>query len=132
MILFTPNFLFSVHASLKRKNIFFHLYALRSGTIHVGASQTFDVDASYLDLPVSVRVYQNGWVGLGEAAYIRQTDVALAGTLGRTQNLTILDSGKLWLNLTGKTDGQSARSFSLGHVHLQNGGLVFLGCPRQR
>ena len=98
----------------------------RTGVIHVGSGQIMDLDRDVIDLPFSVRVYVDGYLGLANATTVHGVDIYLAGTLAHIRYLTLHHDGKLSVNWRGHTAGETAGKCVFDRVHVQYGGHLML------
>ena len=98
----------------------------RTGAVHVGPNQTMDLERHQIDLPFSVHVYQEGYLGLAPDTVIHNVDIFLNGTLANVRNLTIHHGGTLWLFRDGRTEAEAASSYEFEVVHVKAGGFLHM------
>ena len=92
----------------------------RTGAIHVGSEQVMDLRRDHIDLPFSVHVYENGYLGLAPDTHIHGIDIHLNGTLAYVENLTLHHDGELYLYSKGRTEGQPASEYDFINVHIKS------------
>ena len=103
---------------------FRHMIGDRSGTLHVAANQVMDLHRAEIDIPFSVHVYWQGFLGLAPYTEVHGVTLFVSGTLGYVQNMTLHHGGALWMNHGGKTANQSNSTFQFDAVRVQDNGLV--------
>lgn len=54
-----------------------------------------DLERPEIDIPFSVRVYENGFLGLAYHTYVHGVDIVVHGTLAHPENLTLYKDGKV-------------------------------------
>ena len=112
---------------LPNATIYFHnMIGDRTGVIHVGSGQIMDLDRDIIDLPFSVRVYADGYLGLADATTVHGVDIYLNGTLAHVKNVTLHHDGKLSVNWKGHTAGENAGECKFDWVHVQYGGRIVM------
>ena len=98
----------------------------RTGAIHVGRNQTMDLQREHIDLPFSVHVYEEGYLGLAPETVIHDIDIHLNGTLGHVNNLTVHHGGEIYLYSGGRTEGQAASEYQFDNVHVKDNAFVHI------
>jgi len=94
----------------------------RTGAIHISKNQVMDLEREHIDLPFSVHVYKDGFLGLSQDTHVDGVDIFLSGTLAHIKNLTLFNKGKLWLYKDGHTPNLNASHYNFEFVHVKTDG----------
>ncbi|KAK3576661.1 hypothetical protein CHS0354_004945 [Potamilus streckersoni] len=104
----------------------FFLYMIgdRTGTVHLGNAQVFDLERDEIDLPFSVRVYRGGFLGLGPFTVVHGVSIWLHGTLAHVENITLHHNGLLSLEDGGRTEHLPSSSYEFQYVRIQDNSTI--------
>jgi len=75
----------------------------RSGVVHAGPQQDFDLKRHTIDTPFSTYVYVDGHLGLATHTRLESVFIHLEGNMSHVQELTMTRNAQLRLFLTGTT-----------------------------
>lgn len=109
----------------KELDLFF-LYMIgdRSGTVHIGKEQTMDLLRFEVDLPFNARVYDGGYLGLGNFTIVHNVTIWIEGTLANIENITLHQNGHLSLLPGGHTQSLLADKFEFIYVRIQDASSI--------
>ncbi len=117
---------FLSQSSNKNVSIFFrHMIGDRSGTLHVGANQSMDLNREEIDLPFTVRVYKRGHVGLAPMTFVHGVKIYNHGLITRMRNITLHHAGEIYFYEESRAGNSSLpNDYVFDTVRVQAGGLV--------
>ena len=116
---------YSATASYKVSLYFRHMIGDRTGTLHVGPSQSMDLDREEIDLPFNVRVYKNGHIGLASMTFVHGIKIHNYGLITRMVNITLHHGGELHFYEGSRAGNESLPDdYFFDTIRIQAGGLV--------
>ena len=108
-----------------KASLFFqHMIGDRTGTVHIGMNQILDLDREEIDVPFSVRVYKEGYLGLAKDTVIHGVSIWMHGVLDHTQYLTLHHGGLLSLETGGRTENANTDQYKFEWVRVQDDGTI--------
>ncbi|CAH1775844.1 unnamed protein product, partial [Owenia fusiformis] len=103
---------------------FLYMIGDRTGTVHLGANQTMDLEREEIDLPFSVRVYSHAWLGLAYSTVIHGVSVWLHSTLAHIEDVTLHHGGFLGVFEGGHTLNEDSNVMRIDWVRVQDDSIV--------
>eukprot|EP00730_Choanoeca_flexa_P008417 TRINITY_DN12484_c2_g3_i1.p2 TRINITY_DN12484_c2_g3~~TRINITY_DN12484_c2_g3_i1.p2 ORF type:complete len:420 (-),score=73.88 TRINITY_DN12484_c2_g3_i1:3364-4623(-) len=97
----------------------------RTGRLHIARNQTVSIDSSDIYFPVSVYLYETGYLNMpGHGrTNLREVFFEINGTFGRSSDITVDVDGRLHLTSRGNSPGLRQGAYKFDHLRIKPHGL---------